>query len=248
MVLTVTDLIKAQLRLVLTNAGDSDSIDAEEMFNAMQANNMMLDSWSAQRLFLRSLIQQSFSLVANVAAYTIGTGQTAPNFNTAKPIAIPNAFVRDPGGLDYTLDIATEDEFNAFLDKGYAIGVPAALFYDTGLTQQSGVQTGVINIYPYPDQAYTLYIEQQKYLTEFSALTDTLTFEPAYYRALKFNGALEYYHEYRSHKYPVPPMLKQLAKDSKDVITNMNSSPTVARFDLPGVRTGKWNVLTDGYS
>ncbi len=245
MVLTVEDLIKAQMRIVLASANDFDSVTDQQFNDAMQANNMMLDSWSANKLMIRSLVQQSFPLVASTSAYTIGTGMA---FNTVKPIAIPNAFVRDSANLDYPLNIASEDEYNAYGDKALTPGVPLALFYDVGDAQEAGVPSGIINIYPMPDQAYTLYIDQQKYLTEMQNLSDTLTFEAAYYRALKFNGALEYYYEYRSHKYPIPPDLEERAKESKDTIINMNATPVLMRTDLPGVKTGKWNVMSDSYS
>jgi hypothetical protein len=244
MVLTVLDLIKSQLRIVLQNGDSTQDDDDTQIQDAIQANNMMLDSWSAQKLMTRSLIQQSFTLVVGTSSYTIGTGMV---FDTAKPIAIPNAFVRDSAGIDYPLNIATEDEFNAIGDKSFASGCPTSLFFDTGQTEQTAPQSGVIYIDTKPDQAYTLYLEQQKYLTEFADPSDTVTFEPAYYEAIKFNGALTYYYEYRSHKAPIPPYLVMKAKESMSVIKNMNVQLSVANFDVPGVKTGSWNIYGSTY-
>ena len=248
MQITVEDFIKSQLRLILANGGDSDAIEDEMMQNAMQANNMLLLSLSGEKNVGRSLIQESFTLEEGVNAYVIGTGQALPNFDTVKPIAIPNAFVRDGASQDYPLNINSEEDFSRIQDKGFAIGTPTDIFYDTGLAQQPGIQTGIINIYPTPDQEYLLFIEQQKYLTELVNLADVLTFEPAYYRFLKYNGAMEYYFEYRSHKYSIPPDLKRLARESKDIVTNMNATVNTARTDLPGCKTGRWNAMSDSYS
>src|ERR1035437_5549262 len=108
MQLTVQDIILAQLRLIgVIDPGDTP--DADMINDAVQANNIMLDSWSAQRLMIRALIQESFPLTANVGQYTIGIGQT---WNTSKPLAIPEAFIRDTQSIDTPLDIYTEDQYN----------------------------------------------------------------------------------------------------------------------------------------
>lgn len=237
--MTVADLLTSQLRLVGAVASGETPQDYE-LTDALQANNMMLASWSARKLLVRSLVQEHFTLVAGQASYTIGPGG---NFNTGKPIAIPGAFLR-VAGSDYPVDVVTESEFNSQADKS-SPGMPAMLYFDPGQAQQ-GSQVGTVYLCNVPDQAYTLYIEQQKYLTALGNLSDAITFEPAYLRAIKFNGAVEYYYEYRKHSQLLPPDVRSIAKESLRIIENMNTTLLVCGFDLPGGGKGGFNIMTGG--
>lgn len=241
MQLTVQDIVLAQLRLIgVIDPGETP--DPDMINDAIQANNIMLDSWSAQRLAIRALTQESFPLTAGVGQYTIGIGQT---WNTSKPMSIPEAFVRDSLSIDTPLDIYTEDQYNAREDKSFTQGRPCALFYDPGYAQQSG-QVGTVSIYYIPDATttYTAFITQQKILTEFVNPNDVITFEAFYLRAIKFNGAVEMYHEYRGHSAAIPPDIVRAAKESMRVVKTMNSTQMLVGLDLPGMKKSSFNILT----
>ena len=240
--LTVADLLTSQLRLIgAVEPGETP--EASELNDALQANNIMLDNWSARTLLVRAAVQETFQLVPNKAAYTIGVGA---DFNTSKPVMVLGAFIRDTGANDIPLEIMTFDQFDALPDKSISVGMPEALYYDPGLAQQA-VQTGTIKIYQTPDRVYTLFLEQQKYLKEFVNLADVVTFEPAYLRAIKFNGAMEYYYEYRKHTQMIPPGIKRIASESLNIVENMNGQLRVMGFDIPNAGRGRWNVMTDGF-
>jgi hypothetical protein len=239
MIVTVQDIIEAQLRLI----GVLDPVepaDAMMITNAIQANNIMLDSWSAKRLMVRALVQEGFPLVAGKASYTIGVGG---NFNTSKPMTVTGAFLRDGQSVDTGMSIYSEDQYKARDDKSITQGRPDALWYDPGLTQQA-VQTGTIWVYVIPDGTtpYTLFVTQQKMLTEFVNPTDTLTMEPQYFRALKFCGAIEQYYEYRKHTQPIPMEIKKAARESMSTIMTLNSVQGLVPLDVPGSKRSVFNI------
>lgn len=239
MIVTVQDIIEAQLGLIGV-LDPAEAAEASMVANAIKFNNIMLDSWSAQRLMIRALIQESFPLVAGQASYTIGVGA---NFNTSKPMAITGAFLRDSQNVDTNVELYSEDQYKARDDKSVTQGRPDALWYDPGLTQQT-TQTGTIWMYVIPDgtSSYTLFITQQKPLTEFVNPTDVVTMEPQYYRALVFCGAIEQYYLYRKHSQPIPADIKRIARESLNAIKTLNSIQGLVPLDIPGSKRSVFNI------
>lgn len=229
MTLTVGDLVKSVLRLVGALA-KSETPAADEMQDTIQALNMMLLSWSARKLLVRSTVSGDFPLTVNLASYNIGTGQT---FNTPKPLAITSAYLIDSNNVESDLEVVSREVYNSYDDKLLAIGRPVAIAYDPNEAQQAS-QYGTIFVYYIPDQAYTLHIEQQKILTELGAAASVLTFEGHYYKALKFNGAKEIYREYRGHDAPIPADILEQAAESMRIIETLNATTPRIKLDIPG--------------
>ena len=240
MILTVLDMVTAQLREIGV-LDPNETPDDTMITNAIQANNIMLDSWSAKRLMVRAMTQENFPLVPGQASYTIGIGG---NFNTSKPMSIIGAFLRDNVGVDSPVNIFTQDQYEARDDKSIVAGRPEALYFDPGYAQQL-VNTGTIWVYYIPDATvpYQLYITSQKYLTELVNPFDIISIEPAYYRAIKWNGVIEQYYGYRSHKIPIPMDIKKAARESMSTVMTMNSTQMLVGLDLPGVKNGVFNIL-----
>ena len=147
-------------------------------------------------------------------------------------------------GCDTPINIYTDDQYKAREDKSIVQGRPDALWYDPGYAQQA-VNTGTIWIYYIPDGtvSYTLFITSQKYLTEMVHPYDTFNIEPAYYRAIKFQGVIEQYYEYRSHKMPIPAEIKKAASQSMNTIRTMNATQLLVGLDLPGIKNSTFNIL-----
>lgn len=240
-VLTVQDLILAQLRLIgVIESGESP--DLSMVADMIQGNNIMLDSWSAQRLMVRSLAQEVFPLQRGVGSYLVGPGKT---WNTTKPQTITDAFVRDSAGLDYPLEIYAENQYKSRSDKSFSLGRPEALWYDPGPAQQTA-QAGTVNVYGIPDDNYDIYLTGQKALTELVNASDALNIDKAYLRALKWNGVIEMYHEFRSHGTSIPVSYLKNAKESLNVIKLMNSTPLITGTDLPGAKRGNFDFMSGG--
>jgi hypothetical protein len=106
----------------------------------------------------------------------------------------------------------------------------------------------VVNLYPAPDPStpYTLYAGEQKALTEFVNLTDTVTFQPAYFEALEYNLALRLWPQYHDSGKPVENDLKVLSNEAVRTIETMNARRVTAAIEVPGKRSG-YNVYTGEY-
>jgi hypothetical protein len=243
MIIQVQDLIKAALQDIGA-IGKNEPITASDANDALQKLNFMIDAWSVRSLMVLGAIMESFPLTAGQGAYTIGIGA---NFNTTKPSKITDAYVRDGYNIDTPVDVVGQDEYDSYEDKIISQARPIALYYDPGYTQQS-VQTGTIYLYYIPDAStpYTLFIGQQKALTEFSAITDTVTFQSAYYEALEYNLAVRLWPQYHDSGKPVSADLHGLALESLNVIETMNTRIPKAAIETPGRKT-IYNIYTGEY-
>lgn len=217
---------------------EGETPNANQQSDGLDTLNLLIDSWAGDTLLTVAEIEENFPLVVGTPAYTIGTGQT---FNTTKPFSITKAFVRDSNGYDRQLGIITRGIYQSYIDKD-ATGTPQTLFYDPGASQQAN-QAGTLKVYPAPNAADTLYITSEKPFTEFSTVSDTVTFYPAYKRALIYNLAIELAPDYGVS---ASPEVIKIAKDSKELIENINSrnKNIVAEMSLPGSHPG-YNIFTD---
>src|SRR5208283_908164 len=214
-----------------------------ELNRGIQIANIMIYQWSGRRLLLRTTTQESFPLTAGVERYTIGTGQT---FNTTRPLSITGAFIRDNYGIDTPVEIVSRDRFDSYPDKSISNARPISLYYDPGNAQQMSPPVGAIWVYYTPDSytPYTLYIDEDKYLTEFVNATDVVTFEPVYYDALVSNLAVKLFRHYHSPKVPIPMDMMDAAASSRRMLRTLNTKPVTAGIDVPGKAMGIYNIYT----
>ncbi len=241
MAYSVLDLIKASLRAIGVLA-KSEPPSADETADALQALNFLLDEWSVESTMVLAAAVENFTLTANKESYTIGT---SGDFNTAKPSDIVGGYVRDSNNNDSPIEVVGLDVWQRLTDKKIATGVPNLLYFDPGATQQAA-HTGTVWLAPIPNSAttYTIYLTLQKALTELANSSATVTFPPAYFRALKYNLAVDLWDDYFHEKGdPVPAMILRKAKQSRAVIEAMNSRQPVARMEIPG-RSGGFNIYS----
>jgi hypothetical protein len=209
----------------------------------LQNANLMLGSWSAHRLMLRGNVTEFFPLTAGTASYTIGIGD---DFNTAKPLKIFDAWVRDSGNSDYPIEVVSQDQYNSYAEKITGGGIPDSLFYDPGLSQQTSPNRGTIYLYPEPSIGpYDLYIVSDKYLTAFVNLTDPVTFEDAYEEALVYNLAIRIFRDFHGIDKQIPPEVAGLAKSSRRTIEQLNHVTVTTKLDVPTAKSG---YTYDGYT
>jgi hypothetical protein len=76
-------------------------------------------------------------------------------------------------------------------------------------------------------------------------MTDTVTFEPAYYEALIYNLAARLFRYYNDPKLQVPADIVAIAHNSMENIKNMNSVTLIAAMEYPG-KVSKYNIYNDG--
>jgi hypothetical protein len=238
----VQDLFVAAMEVI--GATSLDEVpEASELMKCLRHCNLMLNSWSGRRLMIANTTQESFPLVANKRVYTIGTGG---DFNTDKPITIDSAFVRDAALVDYPVYVVELDIYDSFDDKMITTARPDAIYYDPGMTQQALPQMGKISCYAIPDQStYLLFINSQKYLTQFVNLADIVTFQPIYYDCIVQNLATKIWTP-MGRKGPIPMHIMKAARDAMQVVENINHSLPVCRIDVPGTGQAVSNNILSG--
>jgi hypothetical protein len=187
----------------------------------------------------------AFPLASGKFAYTIGPGG---DFDTPRPSAVTDAYIRDGNGSDIPVEILSSDEYYAIQDKAIGTGRPQGLFFDPGQTQSAN-PLGTVNLYPAPDPStpYTLYMGEQGTLTEFANLTDAVTFQPAYYEALEYNLAVKLWPQYHEDAKPISARLDKFALDSVRIIETMNAKRVTASIEVPGSKRGGYNIYTGEY-
>lgn len=236
------DMIKKALQKAGVIA-KSETPAADEYQDGLDMLNMMLALWSAQNLIIFATVEENHALVAGTSLYTIGTGQT---INTVKPIRIVGAKVRDSNNVDTGVTVVTKEIFDSFSDAAIATGRPEFLYFEPGLVQQA-VRAGAVNVYPAPDEVYTLYFDSYKPLTEFATINTAVTFDPIYYEAIVYNLVLRLWREYREDGQPIPADLLGLAKDALEVIQTLNAKQVQSVMEVPGVPS-HFNINTGEYN
>ena len=242
MTLTVEQIIKDALGLINANEID-ETVGANDAQIALRAANVMLDRWSSQHLMLRSTDTITFSTVGSQAAYTIGA--SGADITANKPLSIQSAYVTD-SQIDYTLDIVDKSVYDSFQDKNVSLTRPQYICFDPNDAQQSA-QKGTFYLYATPDRTYTITCEVDSYLTEFVNLTDTVSFEPAYYEAIIYNLAIRLFRRYHPVTAQLPMDVAQIALSALNNIKTMNSTRVPAALDIPGAGRSTYNIYTDGY-
>lgn len=211
----------------------SATLSSAEEMSYLAKLNMMMESWSIDRLMIYQIIQESFALTTSTGTYTIGSGGA---FNTTRPIKITNAFVRS-GTTDYQLKIIPVDSYNMIPQKTVDGSYPTELYYDTGFASS----LATIYLYPEPSAGLTLYIDSWKQLQTFALISTTVVLPPGYELAIISNLAIFLSAGFRS----VQPEVIKIARDSLAAIQRLNAPVLIARLDpglIPGGRRFNINV------
>ena len=178
-----------------------ESPAADELADGISALNAMVESWSCESAIVYATTKESFPLVSGVSEYTIGAGQ---DFDTARPIFINGAYVRD-GNVDYQMSVVPDNMFLENIQYKASQGLPEYISYN------NSSPTGVVRIFPTPSTSYTLFILSEKPTGTITADT-VLQLPPGWERALIFNGAVEIGAEYGAQ---ISQEIYEIAKQSK---------------------------------
>ena len=162
--------------------GSNETPSATEANDGLEAFNAMLDSWNGEGLTSYQVREQSHVLVVGTSQYTIGSGGT---INTTRPIDIVQAYIQDSSNLRYLINIVPRDKWNQIGQLTITSQIPNTLFYDPQFP------LGIINLFPQPLQAWTLYFDSMLQQATYSSLAQTISMPPGYERAYVLNLALE---------------------------------------------------------
>lgn len=230
---TATDLISRSLRLLGVVGQGRRTLTANESNDGLEALNAMLDSFSLERMMVYQILQENFPITAGTADYSIGTGG---DFNTARPIKVDSAFIRD-GSTDLPVLIIDRDAYDSVSVKS-STSRPQYLFYDTQYP------LAYIRLLYVPDASYTLFISSWQPLQRFANATEDLALPPGYERMIAYNLAIELSAEFGVD---ASREVIALASQSKSIIKRINAPAPILNPSEPyAIRggTGKRNVYT----
>ncbi len=227
--MTVQELLKAALRVIGVVAPGETPTDAE-LQDAREALNLMLESWSDERLIIYFTTREIFTLTAGDADYSIGDGA---DFDTTRPEKIQGAFIRDSDSIDHPVEIIGESKYREISLKSTQAR-PDQLWYNPT------TPNGTIYLYPVPDSAEDLYLDSLKPLTEFTNLTAEIEFPGAYKEALKWNLALRLAPEYGKS---ASQEVIALANSARRKIKALNAANQVEPVELEVLKAAKrWSI------
>lgn len=221
--MTGRELVEACLRKIGAR-GPGESISNDEAQEGLEEINRMINSWANKKLMIYAITEETFSLIASTASYTLGSGAT---WNTTRPQWIDSAVIRD-GSIDYPIDIKlSEKEFSQIAYKSVTSPYPYALYDDGGYPNRT------ITLYPVPSATHSIVLWTAKPISEISTLNTTIAFPPGYEDALVWNGAERFADEYGK---PVTPTILKHATESKAAIKRANFKPKFLEIDpnIPG--------------
>lgn len=232
MVTTARSLVKRAMQRsgVLTKNEDPS---ADEIVDANNLLNIMLESWSNESLLVFANTWETFSVVAGDGDYTIGL---SGDFNTSRPINIKAAYIRQDT-TDYDLEIMDDITYNKYILNKLTESIPRFLNYQTTFPQ------GVIRLWPVPVTNYGLFILSEKPYSAFG-LDDDISFPPGWEFALIENLAVLIAPEYgQQPDATIVNNARNLKKDLRNAIdqaktSNTRITPVVGRYNI---YTGVYN-------
>jgi hypothetical protein len=227
-------LIDRAMRLIQQiSPGVSPTTD--EYAAGLTALNGLLDAWRNESLMCYTTQDESLTLVAAQTSYTIGS---AGNLNTNRPIRIDRAYVTYQT-VSYPVDIYTNAQYEAIPVKSQAGTFPTVLYYSPDMD--------LGNLYPWPicnTTGVVLHLITWTPLVSFATTATTTTFAPGWQDAVTFALAIALAPEY---EYPVPPDLREMAKNAKKGIQTINSRTPVSTFDGTLMRPSRYNIIGGYY-
>jgi hypothetical protein len=237
----VSDIIQSSMRLLgATTHGRTASTPA--LSDGLTALNLMLDAWNADRLFIYAIAANTYSLTAGQQTYTMGSGG---NFNTTRPAAgveSANIVLSNNGQtLRVPMELIDQDRWADIRLQGVGSGIPQLLYVDGAYPLAN------LSFWPYPNATCSVELYTWQALTQFTAVTDTVSLPPGYAEALKYNLAVRLGPEFGVPE--IPPSLVALAAESKAAIQSLNTPAPIMDCDpaiasIGGAGRSSFNWLT----
>jgi hypothetical protein len=239
--MTVTQLCTAALsRLGIPGVGQTPR--QEDLDLAFDRLNQWIDALALESLTVSRLLRTTWTLTS-ATSYTIGTGATV---NVARPVS-PQA-IKNCGYVDTSVTpnreylfgpVLTEQAYQAIAQKTITATYPAQWYYDPSLT------TGTLKPWPVPTGSSlqgVVYTESA--VSEFSALSDTVSVAPGWKRFLINGLAVELAPEFGKE---LDPAIVMTAREAKSAIKRGNERLSDLTLDVALlVPNGRYDITVDG--
>ncbi len=204
--------------------------DADESVDGLYVLNSMLDFFSVKKYLVYQILDESFTLTAGTASYTVGSGGA---FSTTRPDKLEDSCYLEINNISYGLDLIDEQRYAAIPDKTVTT-MPKRVFY------YPSMPTGTIYFDSKPDQAYTFHLKSWKQLQQFSSLTTTLSLPPGYQEMIETSFAERYGIEFN---FEIPNDVKLMAADARRTLGIVNAPDMIMSPDIGSRR--RYNIYSD---
>jgi hypothetical protein len=231
---TAGDIIYGALRLIGQLAeGEVPSADTAQ--DALAAMNMMIDSWSTERLAVYATQDQVFTWPAGQAVRTLGpTG----DFVGLRPVLLDAAtYYVDPQGLSFMPAIINEAEYNAIVLKTVTSTYPQVIY------AEATNPDATYSIYPVPTQDMIWHFISVLELAQPASLGTQLVFPPGYLRAFRYNLACELAPEFGVEPSPQVTRVAMVSKRNLKRINNPNDLMAMPSGIMGS--PGRYNIYTN---
>lgn len=216
-------LVKDILYHALRRAGviqlTARTVSQAEMDDAFANLNWLMDSFLADGLLYYSSSGQDCSLTASKGVYTIGPGGEIP-FPRPSSIAAASVVHGDTTEPVKPLNVAQW----AALDNQKEISSfgPDFLYYESSLP------LGKIHIAPLPMSSMTMTIYVPLPIAQFLDVNSVVTLPPAYLQLIIYNLAVQLSTTPRFRRFPMDPLVPQIAAQTRDDIRRFNADLAAA--------------------
>lgn len=242
--ITPRSLIVGVFRLLGITAQGEDP-NANELMEAFDRLNELIDAWATQRLTMRVTTRSQYALVAGQAAYTLGPTGTVPtpDWIGARPEFVESVallLTSSTPNTEIPMSELTEAAYQAIAQKDLANNQPTLFRFE------STMPAATFTLWPVPDTAANpLIVYASEAMAQFVGLTTTYILAPGYTRALRYNLARELATEYGRQ---LPPDIASTAAESLSDIKRLNTVMSDLAVDpalLPVAGRYGYNIQSD---
>ena len=237
---TALSIITEAFRLTKIYAPGVQLIAADAA-QGLSCLNRMLDVWSNKSLICFANKEDSFTLVPNKNRYTIGA--TGADITSTRPIKLldgmGSAYVVDGNNNRYPARIIDQGEWNSISNLVNTSQIPDTIFYDAQFP------LGVINVYPTPSVAYTMYFDTRMQLEQLSNLNSAFSLPPGYGGAIIENLAVALWPYYKQGD--PPSVIVALASFSLGALKSSNLRTHASTYDASIISRAQssYNIYND---
>lgn len=213
---TVRDLITLALKKARV-LGTGDILSAEDAQDALDTVNLMLDSWSLDRLFIYVEELLTFSTTGN-ESYTIGPGG---DFNVARPNKIVSAYAQ-VNSVSYPIEILNNgQQYDAIRLKSLGGVWPSCVWLEK--------TAPLATLHFWPIGPAEVRLRFTSALQQFPTLTTQVTLPTGYKKLLVDNAAVELA---QANNTDISPLVVQSAANAIARVKRANSQPVTRSLEV----------------
>ena len=215
MAATANDLISRSLRVISVIGSGRRTAGSNELADGLITLNAMMEHFSIARSMIYQTLEETHTLVSGTADYSIGSGG---DINTARPVRIENAFIRDSSNYDYPLQQINNLAYDTVTLKTIT-SRPQYFFYDEIFP------LAFIRLLYKPNNAETLHFNSWKQLQTFTNGTTEISLPLGYEDFIVYNLAVRLYAEYPGSA--LTDEARRIAMETKAAIVRINAEPPI---------------------